>query len=194
MLLKVHYDTADVVNKKCMAALQLLASLITGSFKCVGNIHMETGSSISWIKCCLSDRLQDVTIGNSNSEGKCLDSGVPQGSVLVPCKYCLYSKPIGEICCQHNLLYHCYADDTQVYIAILPKETWLDALKKLEAHLVEISTWMCANMNQEKTELIIFNPKYKCRRMTKDIQLQAGEKTVCVAESVKNWGYTLTYL
>ena len=34
-------------------------------------------------------------------------------------------------------------------------------------------------LNHEKTELIIFNPKYKSRRMTEDIQLQVGEKTMC---------------
>ena len=87
------------------------------------------------------------------------------------------------------MLYHCYADDTQVYIAILTKETWLDVLKKLEACLADINTWMSANMlmlNQEKSELVIFNPKYKSKKITEDVQLQAGEKTVCVAQSVKN--------
>ena len=47
----------------------------------------------------------------------------------------LFSKPIGDICCQHDLLYYCYVDDTQVYIAILPKETWLDVSKKMEAYV-----------------------------------------------------------
>ncbi|KAK2157757.1 hypothetical protein LSH36_185g05015 [Paralvinella palmiformis] len=55
-------------------------------------------------------------------------------------------------------------DDTQVYMAIMPKTTWSDVAKKLEACLADISTWMSANMlkiNEEKTELIIFNPKPK---------------------------------
>ena len=49
--------------------------------------------------------------------------------------------------------------------------------------MADFSTWMSANilkLNQEKTELIIFNPKYNRRRITEDIRLQ-----VCVAESVK---------
>ena len=105
-----------------------------------------TGSALSWIKSYLSDRLQHVAIGKSTSEGKRLDFGVPQGSVRGPREYCFYSKPIGEICCQHDLLYHRYPDDTQVYIAILPKETWFDVSKKLEACLADISTWISANM------------------------------------------------
>ena len=94
-------------------------------------------------------------------EGKWLNFGVRQGSVFGPLKYCLYSKPIGAICSRHNLLYHCYVDDTQVYMAIMPKTTWSDVAKNLEACLADISTWMSANilkLNEEKTELIIFNP------------------------------------
>ena len=113
--------------------------------------------ALSWIKSYLSDRSQCVAIGMMTSEGKCLNFGVPQGSVLRPRKNCLYSKPVGAICSRHNLLYHCYADDTQVYMAIMPKKTWSDVAKKLEACLADISTWMSANMlklNEEKTHYL----------------------------------------
>ena len=89
---------------------------------------------------------------------------MPQGSVVGPRKYCLYSKPIRAICSRHNLLHHCRADDTDVYMVIMLKTTWSDVAKKLEACLADTSTWMSANMlklNGEKTELIIFNPKHK---------------------------------
>jgi len=54
-----------------------------------------TGSALFWVKSYLSDRSQCVAIGMTTSEGKCLNFGVPQGSVLGSRKYCLYSKPIG---------------------------------------------------------------------------------------------------
>jgi len=63
-----------------------------------------TGSALSWIKSYLSDISQCVAIGMTTSEGKCLNFGVPQGSVLGPRTYCLYLKPIGAICSRHNLL------------------------------------------------------------------------------------------
>ena len=106
----------------------------------------------------MCDRSQSVAIGMTTSEGKCLNFGVPQGSVLGPRKYCLYSKPIGAICSRHNLNCHCYANNNQVYIAIMPQTTWSDVAKKLEDCFADNCTWMSANMlkvNEEKTELII---------------------------------------
>ena len=88
------------------------------------------------------------------------------------------------------MLYHCYADDTQVYVAIMPKTTWSDVAKKLEACLFDISTWMSANilkLNEEKIELIIFNPKLQVR-INEKFRLQVRNNTVSVASSVKNLG------
>ena len=67
-----------------------------------------------------------VAVGKVISDGVTLVFGVPQGSVLGPKKYCLYSKPIGDICRNNQLAYHCYAGDTQVYLVIRPNDKWDD--------------------------------------------------------------------
>ena len=61
-------------------------------------------------------------------------------------------------------------------MAIMPKTTSSDVANKLEACLVDISTWMSANMlklNEEKTELIIFNPKHQVG-INEEIRLRVG--------------------
>jgi hypothetical protein len=74
----------------------------------------------------------------------------------------MFSKPIEEICKRHNMLYHYYADDSEVYLVIGPIDIWTDIAVRLEACIADISTWMKINLlklNQDKTELIIFAPK-----------------------------------
>ena len=123
----------------------------------------------SGIVSYLSDRTQRIVIGSTQSNSLQLNYGGPQGSVLGPRKYCMFSNPIGEICSRHGMNYHCYADDTQVYLAIKPRDIWNDIAQKLESCLSDISRWMKLNLlklNQDKTELIIFAPRHRSQEFT----------------------------
>ena len=115
-----------------------------------------------WFRSYLEGRTQRVAVGSVHSNSIQLNFGAPQRSVLGTKLYCMFSKPIGEICKRHNMLYHCYADDSQVYLVIEPIDSWTDISMRLEACIADISTWMKINLlklNQDKTELIIFAPK-----------------------------------
>ena len=93
-------------------------------FRRLEHTYGIASSALSWIKSYLSDRSQCVAVGSVLSDSQTLAIGVPQGSVLGPKLYCMFSKPIGEICRLHNMKYHIYADDTQVYIVVEPMENW----------------------------------------------------------------------
>jgi hypothetical protein len=80
------------------------------------------GFSMDWI--VFDNRTRGIAIVSVFSYDMHLKYGVSQGSVLDPRLYCLFSKPIGEICRQHDMDYHCYAADTQEYLVIEPLDKW----------------------------------------------------------------------
>ena len=82
-------------------------------------------------------------MGETKSESTPVTFGVPQGSVGGPMLFSLYLQPIGNIIKSHNLKFHCYADDIQLYVSFTPTSTGLsNAKEKLENCIDDIRTWM----------------------------------------------------
>ena len=100
-------------------------------------------------------------------------------------------KVIGNIIRKHGLCYHCYADDTQIYIAVKDNQEWDRTRYKIEACVSEIRTWMQLNMlklSGEKTETIIFTPN-SARGLQPEITIDNVH--VSMSKTVKNLGVIL---
>src|SRR5678816_138900 len=74
---------------------------------------------LEWICSYLSDRSQVVLFDGKRSSVHRLHCGVPQGSVLGPLLFLLYTADLGELASQLGLSSYFYADDTQLYTTCL---------------------------------------------------------------------------
>ena len=107
---------------------------------CLEHSYWISGLVVAWIRSYLTNRTQRIAIGFAFSDDMKLKFGVPQGPVLGPRLYCLFSKPNGEIC-RYDMDNHCYADDTQVYLVIEP-----DIAFCIKSCLANISDCMRTNL------------------------------------------------
>ena len=113
---------------------------------------------------------------------------MPQGSVLGPILFTLYMLPLGNIIRNHSVHFHCYADDTQLYLSIKPDE--INHLNTIQDCLKDLKTWMTLNflmLNTAKTEVIVLGPKNLRNKLSKDILTMDGIN-LASSETVRNLG------
>ena len=79
-------------------------------------------TALAWFKSYLEGRQQSVSINGTMSETKILKCGVPQGSVLGPILFIMYTAPLENLIKSHNLDCMMYADDTQLFLSFDPKQ------------------------------------------------------------------------
>ena len=123
------------------------------------NVYYGLGElALSWFISYLSGRTHSVKVVSTLSHPVALHYGVPQGSVLGPILFSLYTNPIGSIIHSHSSInYYFYADDTQLYITLSP-EHFSHSIQKLKNCLKDIQNFMFANklkLNPDKTEFIL---------------------------------------
>jgi retron-type reverse transcriptase len=120
-----------------------------------------TGVALSWLKSYLLDRHEQVVIQDIKSMPRNLKYGVPQGSVLGPQLFSLYTAPLGKVIREHGMNYHFYADDTQLYMFAKPTEI-PSAVLTIQNCIESVHHWMTKTflkLNGSKTELLLVGSK-----------------------------------
>ena len=153
-LVKVHDDSLRYLDNQ-KSVILLLLDLLEASDTVDHNILMSllkprfgiNGIALDWFRSYLSNRTYTVTVLGGRSTERPLMPGVPQGSVLEPILSSMYTSPLGDVISLHDLSYHLYEDDTQLYVTV--KITCPDymnvARSPIEVCIRDVGAWMACN-------------------------------------------------
>ena len=124
-LLKVYNDVTLNIDKGKVTALTLLD--LSAAFDTIDhNILIKrlslwygiSGTALNCFLSYLTGRHQTIKTANCFSAALPTSCGVPQGSVLGPLLFTLYTTPLSSVIQNHNLDHHLYADYTHIYISL----------------------------------------------------------------------------
>ena len=198
-LLKVKTDLLDAMDKQkvtCLVLLHLSAAFDTVSHELLLNWLKFwfgiTGSALSWIESYLTQRSQKVIIEDFESDHMTLTQGVPQGSVLGPILYTLFTSPLGNLCRSHGVQYHGCTDDTQNYHTFSPSLPGDEesCIKNLKCCINDIRIWMRTNLlklNDYKTEFLIPGTLLQLAMVT-TTSIKIAQDNLQKSEAARNLG------
>ena len=102
------------------------------------------GTVLSWFRSYLTKRFQIVSTQGTHSDQIELCCGVPQGSVLGPILFILYTQPLTSVILKHPVSHMLYADDTQVYKSF-DLDDCLSSILCVEKCVSDVKAWMMSN-------------------------------------------------
>ena len=145
------------------------------------------GEALDYLETFLTNRTYSVQIGKSFSKTKVLTRGVPQGSVLGPILFCIYTIELMHLLRNHGVHFKLYADDTQFYLSL---ENIEDSERKINDVMTDVKKWMNSKqlkLNDSKTECLLIGKKHDLRRLD-IVKLKVLGNEFEVMNPIKNLG------
>ena len=154
------------------------------------SILLRKLSALEWFRSFLTDRRQYVRIGSSTSNPLKITHGVPQGSILSPLLFSIYTNDLSSATKECSL--DSYVDDSKVSLSFsiqdVPK-----AKLALEVHLNNVARWCCTNsliLNPDKTKFILFGTPQLLGTLPEELTITFLNKTLYPLFSGKDLGVT----
>ena len=178
-----------VAQSSALVLLDLSAAFDTVNHRILLSILSSmgiSGNAHSWFESYLTGRSFNVSWQGQLSVPHRLTTGVPQGSVMGPLLFAIYTTSLGPIIRSHGFSYHCYADDTQLFLSFPPEDTTVST--RISDCLADISTWMKNHhlqLNLAKTELMVFPAKQVIHH---NIKINTDSLSLAPSKTARNLG------
>ena len=198
-LLKVQNDLLVAIENQKVSALALLD--LSAAFDTVDHTVLIDRlerffglkeSALSLVKSYLTNRQQSVQVGEQLSPPVVLTTGVPQGSILGPLLFSLYTAPLEQTLSTDGVNFHFYADDTQIYMSFFAANC-AESLTRLSQVLSKVHEWFTRNklsLNPDKTEYILIGTQQqRIKIKDQDNRLLFGGCNIEPSKVVRNLGF-----
>ena len=142
-----------------------------------------SGTALNWVRSYLSNRVQRVKFLDKHGEPLKTNYGVPQGSVLGPLLFTLYTTPLSSVISRQNICHHLYANDTQIHLSLSKTDPEM-SLSPVQQCLQDVSDWM----NPDKTEFILIGTKAQRDKFKKYFPTKLVDQDVTPTDTARNLG------
>jgi hypothetical protein len=188
-----HADKGDV---SLLLLLDLSAAFDTIDHPIlISRLENDTGVKdvcLRWFQSYLANRMQHVDVDGMSSTPVELSCGVPQGSVLGPVLFCIYTAKLGTLIEECGVNRQLFADDTGVYDSFPPDTLSVESgVQKLENCCSRIKDWMSTNMlklNDDKTEALLCGKPSSLNKLATQVNVSIGGHGLEPSSSVRNLG------
>ena len=152
------------------------------------------GIALSWFKSFLNGRTQRVKIDNEVSDGLPLKYGVPQGSVLGPVLFNIYTRSISSSFSKFGFKCFGYADDNsgmKAFTSFFQKNVLISQVPNCISNLESWTLDHYLQLNSIKTKIMIFGLSSELKSLVLSGTFTNNGNCILFCDCVKHLGVIL---